>query len=300
MTHSTGPRLALGTVCVPNMDVALTLYRDLFEQRVIADAPISQAEALAWQAPAIEGARSVVLQPPSGAPVYFRLIEQAIPAGFTPGTHHGWAALEISVQSADEMHTRMLAHGTPIIAAPKPLPFTDNLYPMQARGPGGEALYMNEVRGPIPGMDLPIAQCWVDQLFIVVKGCRSMRESLTQYHAWLNTATGGEWEMPYQVINRSFALAADTKHALATVADGEVVLFEMDQYPPQATPAPRASGGLVPGISVVGVVVPNLPANAAWVSPPAVRTRAPYFGATVGVLAGPDAELLELIVPPST
>jgi catechol 2,3-dioxygenase-like lactoylglutathione lyase family enzyme len=291
----TGPRLTHGTVCVPDLNEALPLYRDVFEQRVVSDSLVADAEAAAWQAPAIAGARTVVLQPPSGAPVYLRLIEQKLPPHYKPGTHLGWAALEISVKSADAMYARLQERGTPIIAAPKPLPFTDNLYPMQARGPGGEALYLNEVRGPLPGMDLPIAECWVDQLFIVVKGCRSMSESLACYHAWLATATGGEWEMPYQVINLSFGLAADTKHKLATVADGENVLFEMDQYPAQATPAPVAAGGLAPGISVIGVAVEKLPSEVPWLVAPAKRTHAPYFGAMVGVLRGPDGELLELI-----
>jgi hypothetical protein len=256
---------------------------------------VTEAEAAAWLAPAVAGARAVVLQPPTGAPVYLRLVEQQLPPRYMPGTHLGWAALEISVKSADAMYERLQARGTPIIAAPRPLPFTDNLYPMQARGPGGEALYLNEVRGPLPGMDLPIAKCWVDQLFIVVKGCRSMSESLSCYHAWLQTTTGGEWEMPYQVINLGFDLAADTKHKLATVADGANVLFEMDQYPAQATPAPVAAGGLVPGISVIGVSVKKLPRNVSWLLAQAKRLHAPYFGATVGVLRGPDGELLELI-----
>lgn len=291
----TGPGLAHGTVCVPDLNEALALYRDVFEQRVLSDDRVMEAEAAAWSAPTIAGSRTVVLQPPSGAPVYLRLIEQQLPPRYKPGTHLGWAALEISVKSADAMYERLQARGTPIIAAPKPLPFTDNLYPMQARGPGGEALYLNEVRGPLPGMDLPIAKCWVDQLFIVVKGCRSMSESLSCYHAWLQTATGGEWEMPYQVINLGFGLAADTKHKLATVADGQTVLFEMDQYPAQATAAPANVGGLATGISVIGVAVKKLPRDAPWLIAPAKRLHAPYFGATVGVLRGPDGELLELI-----
>jgi catechol 2,3-dioxygenase-like lactoylglutathione lyase family enzyme len=284
-----------GTVCVPSLDNALTLYRDLFEQTVVHQGTVSSAEAAAWQAPAIAGARSVVLQPPSGSPVYLRLIEQAEPEGYQPGTHYGWAALELSVKDADSMYTRLVAAGTPIIAAPKVLSFTDMLYPMQARGPGGEAIYLNEIRGDLPSSDLPMANCWVDQLFIAVMGCRNMKASLDFYHALLGTSTGGEWEMPYSVINIAFGLDASTAHKLATISDQRTVLFEVDQYPAKSSPRPQSDGCLPQGVAMIGVKVDALPVGANWVVPPSVRTEAPYFGAVVGVVLGPDGELTELV-----
>jgi catechol 2,3-dioxygenase-like lactoylglutathione lyase family enzyme len=289
------PRLAHGTVCVPSLDDALKLYRDIFEQRVVEEGVVSVAEAEAWHAPAIAGAMSAVLQPPSGEPVYLRLIEQANPVGYRPGTHFGWAALELSVKSADEMYVRLQAAGTPIIAAPKPLSFTDKLYPMQARGPGGEAIYLNEVRGNLPSSDLPMAACWVDKLFIAVMGCRDMNASLDFYHALLGTTTGGQWEMPYSVINAAFQLPTTTAHKLATVADGRTVLFEVDQYPAPATASPPTASGLAQGVAAIGVRLAAASTNTAWLSPPAVRSHAPYFGAMVGVVRGLDGELTELI-----
>ena len=113
------PQLAHGTVCVPNIEAALALYRDVFEQNVIHIGEVTQSEATAWQTPKLIGAKSVVLQPPSGAPVYLRLIEQPDPLGYKPGTHFGWAAIELSVKSADDMYARLQTLGTPIIAAPK-------------------------------------------------------------------------------------------------------------------------------------------------------------------------------------
>jgi len=287
-------RLALGTVCVPNMDDALKLYAGLLEQDIIADSKVSADEAFAWRAPKLVGARSVVLQPPSKAPVYLRLIEQPDPPNYKPGTHFGWAALELTVKSADDIYQRLLKAKTPIIAAPKPLSFTDKLYPMQARGPGGEAIYLNEVRGNLPSSDLPMAACWVDKLFIAVMGCRDMAASLDFYNALLGTSIGGQWEMPYSVINAAFELPVTTAHKLATVADGRTVLFEADHYPAAATPRPHDVGQLPQGVSTVGVRVLRPPKNARWLVPPRVRAHAPYFGATVGVVRGLDNELLEV------
>ena len=291
----TGPRLALGTVCVPNVDAALQLYAGLLEQDIIADSEVSADEASAWQAPRLVSARSVVMQPPSKAPVYLRLIEQPDPPDYQPGTHFGWAALELSVKSADDIYSRLLEAKTLIIAPPKALSFTDKLYPMQARGPGGEAIYLNEVLGNLPSSDLPMAECWVDKLFIAVMGCRDMAASLNFYNALLGTAIGGQWEMPYSVINAAFGLPAATAHKLATVADGRTVLFEVDHYPAAATPRPTDAGRLPQGVSMIGVSILQPPKNAQWLMPPSIRRHAPYFGATVGVTRGLDNELLEVI-----
>jgi catechol 2,3-dioxygenase-like lactoylglutathione lyase family enzyme len=180
-----GPRLLHGTVSVPDMKAALDVYAGLLEQRIVEDAQVSAAESRAWLAPAVEGARSVTLQPPSGRPVYLRLIEQKHLPSYRPGTHLGWAALELTVQSADRMHERLVAAGIPIIGAPKALAFTDKLYPMQALGPGGEAMYLNEVRGNLPNSDLPMAACWVDELFITIVATRSLDRSISTMHYWV-------------------------------------------------------------------------------------------------------------------
>ncbi len=290
-----GARLAHGTLCVPSLEEALALYEGQFEQTLVLQSKVSENEALSWAAPNLIDARSAVLQPPSGLPIFLRLIEQTNPPHYKPGTHFGWAAIELSVKSADEMYVRLQNAGTPIIAPPKPLSFTDKLYPMQARGPGGEAIYLNEVRGNLPSSDLPMATCWVDQLFIAVMGCRNMAASLDFYHALLGTSTGGQWEMPYSVINAAFELPSVTAHKLATVADRRTVLFELDHYPAQATPRPQVQGGLPQGVAMIGVRVPQPPVNAVWIVKPSVRNEAPYHGANVGVVRGLDGELLELL-----
>jgi catechol 2,3-dioxygenase-like lactoylglutathione lyase family enzyme len=288
------PRLHHGTVTVPNLDDALLLYRDVYEQTVIDRTPVGAAEAMAWQAPALDGADSAVLQPPSGAPVYLRLIEQPSPPGFHPGTHTGWSALELTVKDADAMHARLVEKGYHIIAPPKALAFTDKLYPMQARGTGGEVFYLNEVRGSLPTSELPMAQCWVDQLFIAVMGCAHREHTLSFYNTLLGTGTGGTWEIEYTVVNQAFDLPAGTITALSTVSDGRIVLFEVDQYPPVATPKPVQAGYLAPGVAIIGVHTKHPPAGADWLAPPAPRAHAPYFGRTVGIVRGPDGELCEL------
>jgi len=292
----TGPRLAHAIISVPDMRAALDVYVGLLEQRIVAEETVTQQEARAWEAPAVAGTRSVVLQPPSNIGVYLRLIENPAASGYRPGTHFGWAALELSVQSADAMHQRLLDARLPIISPPKALSFTDALYPMQARGPGGEALYLNEIRGNLPDSDLPMANCWVDQLFIAVMGCRDRQRSLDFYNAVLGTSEGGTWELEYSTINKAFAMPPTTRHTLSTLVDRRNVLFEVDQYPLEATPAPRMQGGLPPGICHVGVRVPAMPKNCDWLSAPATRHEAPYFGAEVGVLRGPDHELVEIVL----
>ena len=291
------PRLTHGSVCVPNMQSALQLYRDLLQQTVIADSQVTSAEALAWDAPNAAFARSVVLQPPSGKPVYLRLIERPKPKqNYKPGTHLGWAALELTVENADSLHQRLIDANIPIIGAPKALAFTDKLSPMQALGPGGEALYLNEVRGDLLSSDLPMAHCWVDELFITIIGAKNREKTVDFYNDLLGTKNGGMWEIEYGVINRAFDLLSTTKHALSTCNDGSIVLFEVDHFPDVATPKPCDEGDLCAGVSIVGLAVDSFPANANWLTPPATRADAPYFGAMVGVLRGLDGEMVELVL----
>jgi catechol 2,3-dioxygenase-like lactoylglutathione lyase family enzyme len=283
-------------VCVPSLELACDYYVGLLQQRVVSRETVLRSEALAWLAPRVCGARSVLLQPPSGEPVYIRLIEQTTPAAYQPGTHYGWAALELTVADADAVHSVLTAASQPIIAPPKALSFTQNLYPMQARGPGGEALYLNEVRGNLPTSDLPVALCWVDRLFIAVLGCRDRARSLAFYQNVLGTTACDFYEIAYTTINLAFGLPLTQLHALCTVADGRNVLFELDQYPLAATSKPAAHGHLGAGVAAIGVRLPHAPVHAVrWLTPPACREHAPYFGATVGVLKGPDGELIELV-----
>lgn len=291
--------LSHAVVCVPSLAGACDYYVRLLQQRVVSRDVITRAEALAWHAPQAEGAASVLLQPPSGAPVYLRLVEQATEAAYQPGTHFGWAALELTVADADAVHALLVANAKPIIAPPKPLSFTNNLYPMQARGPGGEALYLNEVRGNLPTNDLPIAQCWVDHLFIAVLGCQDRAASLAFYQSLLGATASDFYEIPYTTINLAFGLPLTQLHALSTVADERNVLFELDQYPPQATAKPTTDRRLSAGVACIGVRLASAPiariAQINWLTPPSRRAHAPYFDAMVGVLKGPDGELIELV-----
>lgn len=291
------PRLLHGTVCVPHMETALKLYRDLLEQSMVTDDEVSHAEAQAWGAPNAAAARAVVLQPPSGKPVYLRLIERPTPkAAYKPGTHLGWAALELTVKDADAVHQRLVDANIPIIGAPKALAFTDKLYPMQALGAGGEALYLNEVRGDLPSSDLPLAHCWVDELFITIVAAKNREQTVDFYNQLLGTTNGGVWEIEYGVINRAFDFPSTTKHALSTCQDGRIVLFEVDNFPPIATPKPCDKDDLCTGVAVVGITVDAFPANVTWLAAPTPRANAPYFGAMVGVLRGLDGELVELVL----
>jgi catechol 2,3-dioxygenase-like lactoylglutathione lyase family enzyme len=293
------PRLAHAIIVVPDLDAAQGLYCDQLEQQLLETTRVSETEAGAWDAPALVDARCATLCPPVTSErhprVVLRLIEQKHwPANYRPGCHHGWAALELSVQSADRLHERLVSHGVPIIAPPKPLSFTNNLYPMQARGPGGEALYLNEVRGDLPDSDLPRAGCWVDRLFIAVLACADVGRSELFYQQLLAIENKGDWLIPYQTINSAFALPIDTRHAIKALGHGREVMLELDQYPTAARPLIKPPGGLPFGVAVLGFEVGRLPSE--WSKGVQKRLVAPYQGRSVAVVKGPDGELTELVL----
>lgn len=121
---------------------------------------------------------------------------------------------------------------------------------MQVAGPGGEVLYLTEVAAEIPGFDLPAAESFVGQLFIMVLGGPGIAECGRPY-AEAGRETGPLIEARVEVLSRAHGLPADHRHKLATIALGERSLLELDEMPASAGPRKPSSIGLPSGIAMV-------------------------------------------------
>jgi hypothetical protein len=74
-----------GLSTVPDMARALIAYRDVLRLELREEGALDAGLAASWGCPANAGARYAVLQPSSGAPCWFRLVEQpAHPARYSP------------------------------------------------------------------------------------------------------------------------------------------------------------------------------------------------------------------------
>ena len=286
----------MATIVTASFEDTLAAYTDILGYEKLETGELSKQMAAHWGLSGLVGARLALLRPQSGAPVFLRFVEVTIAKKRIPSC--GWFALEICVKDVETLYKRLIKSGvfTPF-AQPMPLEFTDRVYPMQCRGPAGEILYLNEVRGNLPDIDLPIAKSDVDHLFIAILSAADMEHSNEFYCKALDMTVNERHEIAYKTINRVHGLPLDTRHMLSTLGGHRHVGLEIDQYPGLANPPrPMTEDRMVEGILMVSYLsdvlaaVPN-----SLVAPPETFDQLPYLGAQTVVLIGPAGERTELI-----
>ena len=160
MTHG---QILGGTITTPDLNLALTDYRDRLGLRVIEDGTLPADLAASWGCSASTDARFATLQPISGASCYIRLVEQPTPPDFKPTRTFGWAAFEITVQDVYGWPAKLDGSGFDIVGPPKEIEGLPYFVAMQMTGRGREMIYLNEVRQNTPSSDLPKAASPADQ-----------------------------------------------------------------------------------------------------------------------------------------
>ena len=289
----------MATIATCQFDATIKAYESVLGYELVGSSNLSVKMAEQWGLVGLEGARLSLMRPQSGVPVFFRFLE--ISNKLSRGPSCGWFALELCVQDVEALYQRLIKNnGFTPFAEPIPLVFTDRVYPMQCKGPAGEILYLNQVRGSLPDIDLPLANSMVDHLFIAILSAPDMEAANDYYCELMNMTVNERHEIAYKTINRVHGLPLETLHKLSTLGGPRHVGLEVDQYSGLANP-PRASTEetLGEGIMMVSFVTEafNVP-ESALIKPPSQFDDAPYNGATSAVLLGPAAERTELIKLP--
>ena len=290
--NATG-RPVMATLITADMEGSLSAYVGSLGYQAIKTETLCEALAVHFGIESLIGNKMVTLLPQSGVPVFMRLIEapQAAPPS---SAQAGWFALELCVQDVDSLYERLKTGDsfTPL-APPKALTITDMVYPMQCVGPSGEILYLNEVRGDVMGLDMPIAACPVDHLFIAIMSLPDMDEGVKQYAGLLDMDVKERHEIPYKTINRIYELPLETMHKLVTLGGHNFVSLEVDQQPTGAGPAKLPSGqNITTGIFMVSFIVDDISQNSGSVKQ---FPMLPYSGAQSGINVGSAGERIELI-----
>lgn len=286
----------MATLITADLDATLLAYSGVLGYTHIQTEPLSSAMAKHFGADSLSGARTALLAPKSGAPVFLRCIEAA--DARRPSASCGWFALEICVQDVEALYeTLKTSKSITPFAPPKPLAFTDRVYPMQCQGPSGEIIYLNQVRGSLPEIDLPIASSPVDHLFIAILSAADMESSIEFYEELLDMRVNERHEIPYKTINRIHGLPLDTLHKLSTLGGERSVALEIDQWPAQSgSPKLLNSKQINEGIFMVSFLVDDLSAaNSNLISGAKSITTAPYNGVRSAIALGPSGERVELI-----
>lgn len=285
-----------GVVTVPDINQAISDYRDTLQMRLIEDGVVPADLAKAWGCASITGSRMAVLQPQSGADCHIRLVEQPSHPEFIPTTSYGWAAYELTVQDVFGWPDRLAGSSFDIIGPPKELDILPFFVPMQVLGPGREMVYLNEVRDNTPTSDLPHAKSISDHIFIVILATPDREATVQWYCDNLKLEEADTYTLEYSMINEAFGKPVGTMSKLTMVQNGKLPIVEVDDYPDEAAARPCHEGMLPPGNAMVSLAVDSLDAlDLDWCAKPVVRDAAPYSGRRAANVTGPAGELIELI-----
>lgn len=286
-----------GLSTVPDLAAALAAYRDVLGLDVIEQGELDDGLAASWNCPANAGSRFATLQPKSGEPCWFRLVEQPDFPGFKPTTTYGWAAFELTVEDVWKWPDALPEEHFTIVGPPKELENIEPTFiPMQTLGPGKEMIYLNQVLSNSSDTDLPKAKSPVDRIFIVVLATPDRKASLEWYADNLGLERGADYTLPYSMINTAFGLPADHQTTISMVMQKRMPIVEVDDYPRSAMRRPRHEGMLPPGNALVTLAVENLDeCEAEWIEEPAIRGGALYQGRRAATAIGAGCELIECV-----
>ena len=288
--------LRAATLSVADLDAAEARYRDYLDYTTIERGPLGADLAAAFEAPKAAAARTVVMQPASGAEIYLRLVEQPAVDGYAPLRTYGWNAIEICVQDVLSAHERVKDSPFEVIGPPREIEGLPAIYPMQVKGPDGEIVYLTQIRDNLPAYDLPRATAPIDRLFILVIGASDMHASLKWLSESLGFETGRVMDIEYHMLADAYGTPRTDMHTISTGIHERDVFLEVDQYPSNATPRPQDEGMMAPGASLGSFLHPDFESiKGEWTLEPKVRDGAIYGGKRSGVLKGPDGLLVEVV-----
>jgi hypothetical protein len=291
--------ICAATLSVANLDVATENYARWLGYQIVERHPFDNDMAAAYGAPRAAGLPSAILRPASGRNVYFRLIEQPAAPDYRPMRTYGWSALELCITDVHATHDRLRDSPFAVIGPPSAIAGLPTIHPMQVQAPDGEILFLTEIKAGGPGSGLPEAQAPIDTLFICVLACRDMAAMAAWAGHQLDAIIAPEIAIPYRTISRAFDLPPETPHRITTATKDDAIFLEFDHYPPETEQRTALPGLLVPGVSIVSLLHPDLDTvPGPWLVPPIVREGTIYQGRRAGLLRAPEGALLELVEQP--
>jgi len=286
------------TYCVEDLATAESAWRDHLAFRTVDRGELGADQCAAWNTPAAIGQKYCLMEPASGEPVYLRFIETGESYPFGPPGRFGWCASEFLVRDPDALARRLADSPFRRLAGPADLfPRPKAPRAMQMIGPSGEIVYFTRI---LPGgsqYGLKGAKSDVDRAFIVPVGGPSMAAMREFYGAVLGLRTMDPMAFINPIMAHICGVPPRTVFPTAIAPiPGRRFLVELDELPDGATPRPRRTGHLPPGMAMVSFLTEDLDAIAPeFRAAPVVLEHPPYSGRRTAVITGPAGEWLELI-----
>ncbi|MEM9533277.1 MAG: hypothetical protein AAGA23_20315 [Pseudomonadota bacterium] len=253
------------TVAVPDLDAAVAAYRDYLDYQPTWR---GTAEALAtlWQAPEAADQPCAVLVPGARPETFLRLVELPQVDDYVPFSTQGWNAAEIAVADVDALAERLADSPFKILGPPAELSISDDIRAMQVVGPGGELLYLTQVKAPIPGFDLPILAEGVGHCFVAIVGGKPIAAVSQTYELLAAAPPAPVVDARVQALSLAFDLDREHRHPICALSLSPGFLIEMDQMP-EASPRPHRLG-LPAAMFSIALTIDHLPEDLAAVKLP--------------------------------
>ncbi|MEM1091539.1 MAG: hypothetical protein AAGI67_14220 [Pseudomonadota bacterium] len=274
------------TIGVPDLGAAISCYETFLEYERRWEGPAGSLAEL-WSAPALADAPCAELLPRGAQSGFVRFVQVEATPGYVPFRYPGWNAAEIAVADVDALAESLGESPFRILGPPAELSISKDIRAMQVEGPGGELLYLTQIKAPIPGFDLPILERGVGHCFVgIVAGQEG--NALKQ---WYRQQFQLEPDPPLvdarvQGLSLAFDLDRETRHPICALPLAPGYLVEIDQMP-AADDRPTVAG--VPaGIISMSFSVSELPPGLAAV-------RLPGSDASAAKVVGASGEWLELV-----
>ena len=277
--------IAMMTFTSPDLDSARERYEDYLGYEVRGSGNISTELADSWNAPAVAGQPFLLLGPQSGERVYLRVIAgPALPDGLNPVETYGWTTAEIIGKDAYTLSAQL--EGSPfVVETPNRvirLDFTDHITNFRVIGPDGEALYLSQVDGEVPGIPIAAANSFVDKIVMTVNTSKEPRVAQSFYE--------GLFKVPHL---KPFRIGDGELH-IVNLPGGCIV--ELDSPDENTEERPVQTGELPPGMAIATYYVDSLDRDDLdFITEPAVVEASPYVKRRAATIRGPSGELIELL-----
>jgi catechol 2,3-dioxygenase-like lactoylglutathione lyase family enzyme len=283
------------TWAVPDAAASAAAFERWLGYRPVWRGEVTPELAAAWNAPASVRAPCRVMRPASGEEVYLRFVESPPVPGYQPLKTFGWNAAELHVQDVQGLAATLDGSPFSVIGGPRDLLENGAVIALQVQGPGGELLYLTEMRHPGMRETYGYATAVVGRVFIVVLGVSDPPRSMDFYRPFAVRTTERR-AFPIKVLANAHGLDPEqARFDIASVVMEERFRIETDAYPETARPRPALQGRLPPGMCMVSVAVSgDLPAEC---TPCHAPHSPPYMDENLAMLHGPDGEWLELLAP---
>lgn len=257
----------MGTIGTPALGAGVEAYTRSFGYVELDTGTLAEPVAHSWQAPALSGARYVVVGPRSGLAGAIRLVESPAAPHCPPLCTPGWAALEICVPDVDAAVTG-LTGAFRVLYGPYGLGFAADpaLRAAQVAGPGGEVLYLTEIRRQPEAFSLPQSSGRVDGVFVAVLAATDLERTRSWFEDRFAVARVTDRRAVIPAVNEAQGQAPGATTRLSSLQLAGRNVLEVDQYPAQypERSRPVAPGGLPCGVGVVTFGIDPATPGALW------------------------------------